>query len=248
MTPAHLPYRLVNAAGGGGLVIICDHASNVVPAELGGLGLDRDALSRHIAWDIGAAGIAEQVARHFDAPAVLCGTSRLVIDCNRHPDDAGAIPEVSDGIRIPANAALPAAQRAERARRFFEPYHAAVAGAIAARLAAGHRPAILSIHSMTPQMGGRHRPWQISVSSGTDRRLADPMLAALRRVTGIVVGDNEPYNMDPAEDYSIPAHAMQRDLLHLQIEFRQDEVASAPGIARWAAIFSAALEQALRAG
>jgi predicted N-formylglutamate amidohydrolase len=98
---------------------------------------------------------------------------------------------------------------------------------------------------MTPEMGGRFRPWQIAVSSGADRRLADPMLAALRRVAGITVGDNQPYAMDPAEDYSVPVHAERRGLLHLQIEFRQDEVGSSAGVARWAAIFNEALELAL---
>jgi predicted N-formylglutamate amidohydrolase len=176
---------------------------------------------------------------------VFCGTSRLVIDCNRHPEDRHAIPEVSDGTPIPANANLSAAARQARVRGYFAPYHAAVAATIDAALAAGNRPIVLSIHSMTPEMGGRFRPWQIAVSSGADRRLADPMLAALRGTPGITVGDNEPYDMDPAEDYSVPVHALKRDLPHLQIEFRQDEVGSAAGIARWAAIFNQAMERVL---
>ncbi len=241
----HQPYRLENPSGSHRFVVICDHASNVIPPELDSLGLAGADLTRHIAWDIGAAGVAEIVARRFDAPAVLCGTSRLVIDCNRYPDDPSAIPEVSDGTRIPGNEGLTAAQRQARRDRFCAPYHAAVTRTIDAALAAGGRPIILSIHSMTPEMGGRFRPWQITVSSGADRRLADPMLAALRRVAGITVGDNEPYNMDPAEDYSVPVHAIERGLLHLQMEFRQDEVATQEGIERWAAIFNDALELVL---
>jgi predicted N-formylglutamate amidohydrolase len=189
--------------------------------------------------------VAELVARRFDAPAVLCGTSRLVIDCNRHPDDVRAIPALCDGTVVPANEQLSPAERARRVALYFEPYHAAVTRIIEAAIGAGRRPIILSIHSMTPEMGGRFRPWQIAVSSGADRRLADPMLAALRRVPGITVGDNQPYDMDPAEDYSVPVHALSRDLLHLQIEFRQDEVSTADGIARWAAIFNDALAAAL---
>jgi predicted N-formylglutamate amidohydrolase len=244
-TIGHAPYRLLNPAGAGNFVVICDHASNAVPAELGDLGLGAADLQRHIAWDIGAAGVTELVAKRFDAPAVLCGTSRLVVDCNRYPDDPTAIPEVSDGTRIPANESLPAEIRNARVRRYFDPYHAAIAEAIEAALAAGRRPVILAIHSMTPEMGGRFRPWQITVSSGADRRLADPMLAALRRVAGIAVGDNQPYALDPAEDYSVPVHAVRRGLLHLQIEFRQDEISSLAGIARWAAIFNEALELTL---
>ena len=235
----------MNAAGRGNFVVICDHASNVIPPELGTLGLGPADLARHIAWDIGAAGIAELVAHRFDAPAVLCGTSRLVIDCNRHPDDPRAIPALCDGTVVPANESLSAAERARRVERYFTPYHAAVTRTIEAAIGAGRRPVILSIHSMTPEMGGRFRPWQIAVSSGTDRRLANPMLAALRQVPGITVGDNEPYDMDPTEDYSVPAHALSRDLLHLQIEFRQDEVGTAEGIARWAAVFNDCLAAAL---
>lgn len=234
----HRPFRLENPSGSNRFVVICDHASNVIPPEFGSLGLVGADLTRHIAWDIGAAGVAEIVARRLDAPAVFCGTSRLVIDCNRYPDDPSAIPEVSDGTRIPGNEGLSAAQRQARRDRFCAPYHAAVTRTIDAALAAGERPIILSIHSMTPEMGGRFRPWQITVSSGADRRLADPMLAALRRVAGITVGDNEPYNMDPAEDYSVPVHAIERGLLHLQMEFRQDEVTTQEGIERWAALFN----------
>lgn len=241
----HAPYRLVNPGGAGNFVVICDHASNAVPADLGDLGLGQADLRRHIAWDIGAADVAELVAAHFDAPAVLCCTSRLVIDCNRYPDDPTAIPEASDGTRIPANESLPEEIRSARVRRYFDPYHAAVAEIIEAALARGQRPAILSIHSMTPEMGGLFRPWQITVSSGADRRLADPMLAALRRVAGITVGDNQPYAMDPAEDYSIPVHAVRRGLLHLQIEFRQDEVGNPGGAARWATIFNDCLAAVL---
>jgi predicted N-formylglutamate amidohydrolase len=242
----HRPFRLENPAGSKRFVVICDHASNVVPPELNRLGLAEADLARHIAWDIGAAGVAEIVARHLDAPAVLCGTSRLVIDCNRYPDDPSSIPEVSDGTRIPGNAGLSPTDRQARRARFHAPYHAAVARTIDAAIAAGERPIILSIHSMTPEMGGRFRPWQITVSSGEDRRLADPMLAALRRVEDITVGDNEPYNMDPAEDYSVPVHAVERGLLHLQMEFRQDEVATPAGIARWAAVFNDCFASVLR--
>lgn len=244
---AHRPFRLANPSGDPRLVIICDHASNRIPPALGTLGLDPADLLSHIAWDIGAAGVAEIVARQFNAPAVLCGTSRLVIDCNRYPDDPRAIPEVSDGVAVPGNTAIAPAARRERIARYFRPYHAEVARVIDAAIVAGSRPILLSIHSMTPEMAGRYRPWQIAVSSGADRRLADPMLAALRRVAGITVGDNEPYDMDPTEDYSIPEHALTRGLLHLQIEFRQDEVATPEGQARWAGIFAAAMEQVLAA-
>ena len=223
-------------------VLICDHASNHVPAELGGLGVSSADLARHIAWDIGAAAVTEALSEHFDAPASLSGVSRLVIDCNRHEDAATLIPEVSDATVIPGNAALGEAARRERIDRWFRPYHDAVESIFLERESRGVPSIALSIHSMTPSLtGGPARPWQIALSSHTDRSLADPVLTALRAPGGIVVGDNEPYNLDPAFDYSIPFHALRRGLRQIQVEFRQDEIADAAGQRRWALRFAQAL-------
>ncbi len=238
-------HSIVQAHGAAPLVFVCDHASNRVPAEFGDLGVPAPEMQRHIAWDIGAAGVSTILAARFDAPAVLAEVSRLVIDCNRNWGDPGLILEESDGTAIPANRGLDAAARRRRWDAYHQPYHAAVAGIIEGKLAAGQRPAIIAIHSMTPAMHGVMRPWQIAMCAHTERALNDRVLAALRRNAGIMVGDNEPYNLDPREDYSIPRHAMQRGLPHLQVEFRQDEIDSPAGQARWAAIFGDALARAL---
>ena len=240
-----LPYRLVNEAGTAPMVIICDHASNRVPAGYGDLGLPPAAFERHIAWDIGAGAITEILAQRFSAPAILSTVTRLLIDCNRQFEDPALTPAVSDGTEIPANRDLSAAERANRWRRYHQPYHATIAQAIDRQLANGLQPVILSIHSMTPTMRGTARPWQITVCWNNDQRLSAPMLAALRARSGIMVGDNEPYRLDPAEDYSVPVHAARRGLEHLLVEFRQDEVADAAGQQRWATLFGDCLEQVL---
>jgi predicted N-formylglutamate amidohydrolase len=137
---------------------------------------------------------------------------------------------------------------AEKQRRwdtYHQPYHAEIGAAIERKLAAGQRPLIVAVHSMTHTMRGIFRPWQIAMCSHKDRGLNDKVLASLRRVSGITVGDNQPYNLDPAEDYSVPHHAFQRGLPHLQVEFRQDEIADAAGQTRWAAIFGDAIASAL---
>lgn len=241
----HRPFRVLNEAGQANIVITCDHASKTIPAEFHNLGLAPADAERHIAWDIGAAGVAEIMSQRFDAPAVICGTSRLVIDCNRHPHDPAAMPEISDGIVVPGNQSLTAAARQDRQKRFFEPYHDRISEMIDAKIAAGLRPLILSIHSMTPSMNGLFRPWQISFSSNAERRATDLMLQILRRNTSITVGDNQPYSLDPAEDYSTPRHALARGLPYLQVEFRQDEVGNQKGVLDWAACFGDALEQML---
>jgi predicted N-formylglutamate amidohydrolase len=227
-----------------GVVFFCDHATNYVPPELRNLGLPAAELERHIAWDIGAAGVTRALAEIFAAPAVFSAVSRLVIDCNRHPDAAALIPEVSDGTVIPGNLRLGAAESARRIERWFQPYHDAIESAIESVLV--EREAItVSIHSMTPRLAGVARPWQIAVSSWRDRGLADPLLAALRAPGDVVVGDNEPYDLDPEVDYSTPFHALRRGLPHLQIEFRQDEVADEAGQRNWARRLAEALSRSI---
>ncbi|MDP9112201.1 MAG: N-formylglutamate amidohydrolase [Acidobacteriota bacterium] len=221
----------------GPFVILCDHASHHIPVELNGLGLDAANLARHIAWDIGAAGVARELASLVDSTAILCCTSRLVIDCNRHPGAADLIPEISDGTTIPGNHGLSQQDRQSRIDRWFTPYHDAIEAVLATRV----KPFVLSIHSMTPVLAGIPRPWQISLSSHTDRSFVDPLLAALRRPADITVGDNQPYDLDPTFDYSVPLHAMRRHLPYLQVEFRQDEIADAKGQAAWAQRLAAAL-------
>lgn len=238
------PFEVVNPDGAAPVVFACDHASNALPPTLPDIGVSDTDMQRHIAWDIGAAAITCSLARSFDAAAILCGTSRLVIDCNRQLHDPGLIPEQSDGTPIPANVGLDAAARAARIRDYFLPYHAACRKVLDVRCGAGMKPLFIAVHSMTDSMKGIHRPWEISLSSDRNRESTDTLLAALRSVPGLCVGDNQPYNMDPAEDYSTPEHAQSRGLPYIQVEFRQDLVATPDGQLRYARIFAQALAAA----
>ena len=233
--------RVIRPLGSSQFVLFCDHASNRVPEELNQLGLTSAELARHIAWDIGAAGVTEALSEIFDAPAILCNTSRLVIDCNRQLDAHDLIPEVSDGTAIPGNAHLAGSAKAQRVERFFRPYHNAIESVLMEREERSVATIVVSIHSMTASLAGKNRPWQIALSSFLDRSLAEPLLATLRQDAGIVVGDNEPYDLDPKVDYSIPQHALRRGLQHLQVEFRNDIIADRTAQHQWALRFAGAL-------
>ncbi len=222
--------------GSGPFVIVCDHASNYVPDELNNLGLTEKDLARHIAWDIGAAGVAEILSERFDAPVAFCGTSRLVIDCNRHPEAEDLIPKVSDGTIVPGNCNLTKADRQARIKDYFEPYHEAVEEILSGR----PKTVFLSVHSMTECLKGELRPWPVALSSFQDRTLVEPLLRELREFS---VGDNQPYDLDPKVDYTTPHHALRRGLRHLQVEFRQDEIGSKDGQKLWAQRFGDALER-----
>jgi len=233
--------RILRPQGSGRIVLFCDHASNYVPAELHDLGLPASELARHIAWDIGAAGVTTALSEIFDAPAILCNTSRLVIDCNRHLNASDLIAELSDGMVIPGNRHLGEAARATRIERWFHPYHDAVESVLLEREARGVQSIAVSVHSMTASLAGKSRPWKIALSSHLDRSLTDSVLAALRRPGDVIVGDNQPYALDPEVDYSIPFHALRRRLPHIQLEFRQDEITETTAQRHWALRFAETL-------
>jgi len=226
-------------------MIVCDHASRYVPPDLDGLGLEETLLYRHIAWDIGAGDVARRLAALLDLPAVLCGTSRLVIDCNRQLDDASSIPEVSDGIEIPGNRGLDAAQRADRHDRFFRPYHDEVARQLDAFAARGQVPALISVHSFTPVMDGYERPWHVGLLWDRDTRMSAPVVAGLRRNPALIVGENEPYNGWSPSGYAIHVYGEGRGLPMCVFEIRQDLIDTHHGAEEWAHILAAALRPVL---
>ena len=223
----------VNAGGHGSIVLVCDHASNRLPRRLGSLGLNEELLCDHIAWDPGAADVARGLAAQLDAALLLSGYSRLVIDCNRPLESPQSIAEQSAGVIIPGNLALRPGDREERIAGCFRPYHDAIARLLNQR---AQRPTVLlSIHSFTPFLDGQHRPWQIGVSSWHDGRLATLIREALSQSGGLSVGNNEPYPIDEAFDYTVPVHGEGRGLPSAMIEIRQDEIRSTAAAADWAA-------------
>ena len=239
------PYTVIEARGRPSAVLLCDHASNAIPAALGDLGLDREVRQRHIAWDIGAAEVTRQLAAMLSAPAVLSGYSRLVADCNRAPGDPTSMRQISDGVIVPGNRDLDAGARARRAESCFWPYHRTVAGTIERVASRGIVPAVVSVHSCTPSMRGVRRPWHIGVLSGRDRRMADPMIAELSRDPELCIGDNEPYSgLDP-HGYTIETHALPGGRPNVLLEIRQDLIATSDGARDWAGRIGRALAAVL---
>jgi predicted N-formylglutamate amidohydrolase len=235
------PFESINESGRLPALFVCDHASARLPQALGTLGLDEGELSRHIAIDIGAAALTRALARAFDAPAVLTGYSRLAIDCNREPADHTSIREISEGVVIPGNRRLAPIQRYERICEIFRPYHAAVAARLAAMEANSGPPVLLAMHSFTPCFRGIERPWHVGILSGRDRRLADPLLAALAADGSLAVGDTQPYSGLHFAGYTMDTHAVRRGLPCVMIEVRQDLLSDGAGVDRWAGLLRRAL-------
>jgi len=235
------PVTVVNPDGARAALLVCDHASNAVPAALHGLGLPERELHRHIALDIGAAEVTRRLAELLDAPAVLTGYSRLVVDCNRRLDHPTSIVAVSDGVEIPGNRDLGEADRRARIDACFWPYHRRIGAGLAGFAMRGVRPAIVSMHCFTPVLDGIERPWHIGVLWDEDDRIAAPLLTALRARDGLVVGDNEPYSGRQRYGYTVEVHATETGLANVLIEIREDQAADADAQARAAGLLAETL-------
>lgn len=236
-------HEICDAGGTGRWLVTCDHASNAVPDWVNGgtLGLPDADMTRHIAWDAGAAGVARGLARHLDSPAILSTFSRLVIDPNRGTDDPTLVMRLYDGTIIPGNRHVGAGDVTERLDRLYQPYHVALAG-LAARRA---DTVICAVHSFTPQLRARPpRPMALGVLySHRDARLALPLIAALRD-HGHVVGDNQPYSGHLPGD-AIDRHALAHGRPNVLIEVRQDLIDTAEAQEEWAARLAPVLRDVL---
>jgi len=235
------PVEIVPGSLESGILILCDHASNAVPPDLGDLGLPASEFERHIAYDIGAAAVTRSLAQRLGAPAILTQFSRLIIDPNRGRDDPTLVMRLSDGAVVPGNAKADEAEVQRRIARFYDPYDDAIADAIHRAMAAGHPPVIVTVHSFTPVWRGWARPWHVGILWDADDRFAKPLLEALKAEDGLVVGDNEPYDGALAGD-TIDRHATIRGLANALIEIRQDLIASGEGAEEWAERFARLLE------
>ena len=237
-------YRIGPASAHPHFVLVCDHASNAVPAHMERLGLDQAELDRHIGWDIGAAMVTRALSALLDAPAYLSGYSRLVVDCNRPVGSPTAMPAVSDGTVVPANQSIAPAEAAARTDAFFRPYHDAIAACLDRAIGFGAVPILVAVHSFTPVFDGFARPWEVGLLYEHDDRLVQPLkeaLAALR--PGLTIGDNEPYAIVGPSDYSIPVHGQGRGLPHIEIELRQDLIGTQEGAEAWAETLAVAFKQ-----
>ena len=209
-----------------GLLVVVDHASNRVPADID-LGIGEDLLDKHIAWDIGAAALGRALCARTGCPGLFGNVSRLVLDLHREPDSPALIPAESDGHAIPGNAALSAGEREARLERFWRPYHARLAKMIEQ----AQPELILAIHSFTPQLetsDGPMRPWEIGILYNKDDRAARTAISVLRR-GGFVTGDNEPYS-GRLLNATMNMHAEANRTPYLAIEIRNDLIAD---IAHW---------------
>lgn len=237
-------YHIFGEDRPGRWLVTCDHASNRVPPDVcgGDLGVSAEDMARHIAWDVGACGLAEALGAALDSPVICSDFSRLVIDANRGPEDPTLVMRLYDGTIIPGNARVDAAEVERRMATLYRPYHDALAH-LAARRA---DTVILAVHSFTPCLKGRSpRPWHVGVLySHLDDRLSRRLIDRLRAEPDLCIGENEPYAGHLPGD-SIDQHALQAGRHNTLIELRNDLISDAAGQAAWAARLAPILTEVL---
>lgn len=241
------PFSILNPSGRSHILLTVEHAGRAVPSALGDLGIPASEMERHIAWDIGAAALGGQLSALLDAPLLCQPYSRLVIDSNRPLDAPDLVPEVSDGTLVPANCGLSDADRCQRYDEIHQPFHHAVSKVLDERAESGTPTLLVSLHSFTKMLAveGRERPWKLGILHGSDARLAEALMNEFaKRFPAVCCAFNEPYTIDYISDYSVPVHGEARGLPNVLLEIRNDEIADAPGRARWASMLAAALSAA----
>jgi predicted N-formylglutamate amidohydrolase len=242
------PYHIIVGAPASPWVLTCDHASNRIPRALGTLGLPAGEIDRHIGWDIGAAAVTVGLAARLGAWAILQNYSRLVIDCNRPPGVASSIPVRSENTDIPGNVGLSGQQTAQRRAAIFDPYHAAIETELNRRASLNEARCFVAVHSFTPIYDSVARPMHAAVLYNRDNRLAHALGDLLRSEPGLIIGDNEPYNVSDETDYGVPVHAELRSLPYVELEIRQDLIATPPGQSEWIDRLSRLLPVAMEKG
>lgn len=240
------PYAVVNPDGASPYMLLCEHASNRIPRALGDLGLPEAERRRHIAWDIGVSALSQHLSRALDAPLFMTNYSRLVIDCNRPLAAPSAIPQTSETTDIPGNLDLTEAEKQQRIDTLFTPFADAVARRLDRLQADGKRPLVVGIHSFTPVYFGKQRPWHAGILHGEATGFGRTLVRELQNEASLTIGDNEPYNIHPDEDYTVPVHADARGLPGALIEVRHDLIDTLSGVGEWGDRLTRCLVAALK--
>lgn len=227
-----VPFEIVRGDPSTGLILICDHARNTLPARYETLGLPASELERHIAFDIGAEALMRGLAEKLGVPGVLATYSRLLIDPNRGEDDPTLIRQLYDGTVVSGNYPMNEIEREYRIEAYYRPYNSAIERLISQCLDAGIVPAIFSVHTMTDRWNGQKRPWQTAVLWDRDPRFARPLLQELGLIPGVTVGDNEPYDGALTGD-TLYRHCTLNGYSNALIEVRQDLVRDPNGVKEW---------------
>jgi predicted N-formylglutamate amidohydrolase len=228
------------------IIVVCDHASNHLPARYGSLGLTADDSLKHFAWDPGALQVSRRLSALLDAPLVYGCVSRLVLDVNRHPTDVDSIVETADGALVPGNSGLSPGERERRVAEIYAPYHAVVEALLAKRARRGRRSALVAIHTYAPNLQGVVRPWHCGIIFASDSRMGEALVKGLQGEDGLVVGVNQPYAPSDRVYHTMSRHGEANGNPAVMIEVRNDLASDDDGQNAWAMRLAPLLQSAAK--
>ncbi|MFN3828222.1 MAG: N-formylglutamate amidohydrolase [Micavibrio sp.] len=238
------PYDLINLEGDPQLILTCEHAGDIVPRQLGLLGLEPEDFRCHYAVDVGVDDVTRELSRLMNAPAILGNYSRLVVDLNRTENHPMTFATTGEGKPVPGNIGISAEEGERRLREIYRPYHTALDGLIESVIARGYIPIVISVHSYTPVFFNFARPWEVGFMYASDDRVSLPLIRHFESL-GYNVGKNQPYDRRVARGGAISRHAERRRLPCSMIEFRNDMISNKKDAHHWAKLFADGLQEVL---
>ncbi len=237
----HDAYEIAGDPAAGPFLFTCEHATRRLP-EWEAEPADLPFLEDHWGFDVGAADLTRELARLCESGALLSRFSRLVCDPNRAPEEASFVVAEVAGHALSFNLSVDAVERARRRARYFDPYHAAIDSALAERFAAGPPVRLCSIHSFTPVFDGCARPMEVGVLFDDHEPHALRVADALER-EGFAVAQNEPYSGFAGLIYAARRHGREHGVVYLELEVRNDLIATAQQVRAIAPRIARALQE-----
>lgn len=218
--PATRPFLSIAPRARAGILITCEHATSRLPPPMQALAGEREILSSHRGWDIGAWDLTRELARRLGASAVGGRWSRLVIDVNRRVDDPTLIVRRAGRHVLSWNAGLDVAEIERRIFAYHAPYHQEVDRRILQHAVRGLRPLLFAVHSFAPVLRGRERDFDIGLLYEKHRGLAHALGRRLREA-GLSVRYNRPYSGMAGMMYAADRHGTHHGLPCLELEVNQ---------------------------
>lgn len=212
-----LSFEVFNENAASPFLLICEHASNLVPINLNNLGLNEEQRISHIAWDIGAKKLALSMSSKLDAALIAARYSRLVYDCNRSPKASDAMPFNTEVCKVPGNKDISIEECSARISEIYRPFQQKISDVITNR----NETFLVTVHSFTPVYYGKKREIGFGFICGDDDRITSEMLRLCNDIK-FKCGKNMPYGPSDGVLHTVLTHGDANQIPYVMIEVRND--------------------------
>lgn len=218
-------FEVFNEGGQNPILLVCEHASNMIPKRLNNLGLSEEQRFSHVAWDLGAKKLALTISKKLDSVLIAARYSRLVYDCNRSPNAPDAMPYKTEVCNVPGNMNLSSEDCAARTLEIYQPFEQKICDVITNR----NETVLITVHSFTPIFYGKKRNTCIGFICGNDDRITSEMLSLCSDIK-LECEKNKPYGPSDGVLHTVLKHGETNQVPYVMIEVRNDLLATDEGI------------------